>query len=49
MKWGNTYLHKNTYINTHGNIIHNSKEEKLQSASTNKWINEMWHIHMMGY
>lgn len=45
------HIHTETYIyiNAHSNIILNSKEQKLQSASTNKWIDEMWQIRVMEY
>lgn len=41
--------HKNLYMNIHSNLIIAQKWKQSKCASTDEWINKMWHINTMKY
>ena len=41
---------KNSYMNVHSSIIHNSqKMETTQMSIADEWVNKMWYIHTVEY
>lgn len=44
-KKGNTPLHKNFCLNTHGRVMYNSPK----CPSINKWMSKYWYTHEMEY